>query len=310
MEGFYGAVCHMETSNAMCRYFGFVVKSVFVSALLAVGVPMAHASVLDRIAADGVLHAGTRADAAPFATRLEDGRFEGFSVDLLEAIRVAVERRVGRSVRLDLHPVTPSDRFQRIIDGELDIVCGITTPTHEREAVVDFSLPFFRDGTRVLAFRDTVDRGINVARMTIGVAEGTTTERTVKDALPAAVTKTYPDMHAAMAALERGEIEGVANIGVVLMGLSRDIEPRRSVVLLPRTEALGMEAMACVLPENDSAWRDLVNAALIDLYDGIDSFRGPYVKIYDRWFGRDSNMVYPLDRATRDYLHQLDIWAR
>lgn len=94
------------------------------------------------------------------------------------------------------------------------------------------------------------------------------------------------------------------------MGLSRDIEPRRSVVLLPRTEALGMEAMACVLPENDSAWRDLVNAALIDLYDGIDSFRGPYVKIYDRWFGRDSNMVYPLDRATRDYLHQLDIWAR
>lgn len=300
----------MKTHTGMRMHLNFVVRTVLALSFMIVGTSFADAGVLDRIAADGVLRAGTRADAAPFATRGADDGFEGFSVDLLDAVRSAVEARVGRSVRLDLQAVTPSDRLQRVADGELDIVCGITTPTREREGLVDFSLPFFRDGTRVLAYRDTVDSGVDIARMTIGVAAGTTTERTIADALPAAVIKTYPDMRLAMAALERGEVQGVANIGVVLLGLSRDVEPRRSVVLLPRAEALGMEAMACVVPENDSAWRDLVNAALVDLYEGIDSFRGPYVEIYDRWFGRESAMVYPLDRATRDYLHQLNIWAR
>jgi polar amino acid transport system substrate-binding protein len=270
----------------------------------------ARAGVLDRIAADGILKAGTRADAAPFATQTVDGRFEGFSVDLLEAIRAAAEARTGRPVILEIHAVTPSDRLRRVAEGELDIVCGITTPTHEREALVDFTLPFFRDGTRVLAFRDTIEAGATLDSMTIGVAEGTTTPDIVTTALPGASLRTYPEMRAAMEALVAGEVAGIANVGIVLLGLAREMAPTRSVVLLPRTEALSQEVMACVLPENDSAWRDLANRTLVDLLDGIGDFRGRYMEIYDRWFGRQGGLVYPLDRDNRDYLQSLNIWAR
>jgi polar amino acid transport system substrate-binding protein len=277
--------------------------------LLPIAAP-AEAGVIDRVKETGVLRAGTRADAMPFGVRSEDGQLVGFAVDLLEEIRKALEKRVERPVRLDLTAVTAADRLEKLESGQIDIECGITTPTWNREDRIDFSIPFFRDGTRILAYRDTVKQKPDIAKMTIGVAAGTTTPDILRSTLPTAAIKEYPDMTAAMSAMAKGEVDGIANIGVVLLGLSHESEPRRSIVLLPRTESLGTEAMACGLPQNDSPWRDLVNRALVDLMQGIGEFRGRYVELHDRWFGRRDLMVYPLDRATRDYLGDMNIWAR
>ena len=266
--------------------------------------------VLDRISADGVIRAGTRANAAPFAQKTDSGEFEGFSVDLLRQIRAAAEKAAGRTVRLELFEVTPSDRLQRVASGELDIVCGITTPTWEREDLVDFSLPFFRDGTRIMVYRGQAGRVVDLDNIQVGVVEGTTTVAVVKDRLPGAVLRIYADMGDAMRGLEQGEVDGVANVGVVLLGLAERSEPKRSVVLLPRTRALETETLACVLPQNDSAWRDMVNRTLVGMFADVRDFMGRYQEIYDRWFGRDGVLFYPLDRATREYLHNVSIWAK
>ena len=266
-------------------------------------------SVLDRIARDGLIRAGTRASAAPFAQKVASGEFQGFSVDLLQEIRAATERAVGRSVRIELAEVTPSDRLHRVARGELDIVCGITTPTWDRETIVDFSLPFFRDGTRVMVYRGRAGEGVDVSRLKIGVVKGTTTVAVLKDTLPGASLQEFPNMGEAMRGLEKGEVEGIANVGVVLLGLAERREPRRSVVLLPRTRALATESLACVLPQNDSRWRDLVNRTLIDMFGDVEQFQGRYEEVYNRWFGRDGALFYPLDRATRDYLADVSIWA-
>lgn len=267
-------------------------------------------SALDRISADGVMRAGTRANAAPFAQKTASGEFEGFSVDLLREIRAAAERTTGRTVRLELFEVTPSDRLQRVAEGELDIVCGITTPTWEREDMVDFSLPFFRDGTRIMVYRNQAGRVADLGQMEVGVVEGTTTVAVVKDRLPGASLRVYANMGDAMRGLEMGEVDGVANVGVVLLGLAERGEPRRSVVLLPRTRPLETETLACVLPQNDSRWRDLVNRTLIGMFADVRDFSGRYEEVYDRWFGRDGALYYPLDRATRDYLGDVSIWAK
>ena len=267
-------------------------------------------SALDRISADGVMRAGTRANAAPFAQKTASGEFEGFSVDLLREIRAAAERTTGRTVRLELFEVTPSDRLQRVAEGELDIVCGITTLTWERDDMVDFSLPFFRDGTRIMVYRNQAGRVADLGQMEVGVVEGTTTVAVVKDRLPGASLRVYANMGDAMRGLEMGEVDGVANVGVVLLGLAERGEPRRSVVLLPRTRPLETETLACVLPQNDSRWRDLVNRTLIGMFADVRDFSGRYEEVYDRWFGRDGALYYPLDRATRDYLGDVSIWAK
>ena len=267
-------------------------------------------SVLDRVARDGVIRAGTRANAAPFAQKIGSGEFKGFSVDLLQEIRAAAEKAVNRPVRVELSEITPSDRLQRVAKGELDIVCGITTPTWDRESLVDFSLPFFRDGTRVMMYRGKAGEVVDVGRLKIGVVKNTTTVAVLKDRLPAATLRDYPNMGEAMRGLEKGEVDGVANVGVVLLGLAERSEPRRSVVLLPRTRPLATESLACVLPQNDSRWRDLVNRTLIDMFAEVREFNGRYEQVYTRWFGRDGALFYPLDRSTRDYLADISIWAR
>ena len=275
--------------------------------------PPAHAAadgVLAKIEAGGVIHAGTRASAPPFARKLEAGGFEGFSVDLLEAIRAAAEERVGRSVALELREVTPGDRLQRVAAGELDIVCGITTPTWDREVLVDFSVPFFRDGTRILTYREQATGNVDLGRLDIGVVEGTTTVAIVGEELPTANLHLFPTMKDAMTALAAGEVNGVANIGITLLGLAAKAEPRRSVVLLPRTYALAMETLACVLPQDDSPWRDTVNRVIVDMFTGVEDSNSRYDEIYDRWFGRHSEIFYPLDRDNRTYLSTVSIWAR
>jgi len=142
------------------------------------------------------------------------------------------------------------------------------------------------------------------------VVEGTTTVTIVQDQLPTANLHLFPSMKDAMSALAAGEVSGVANIGITLLGLAAKAEPRRSVVLLPRTFALAMEALACVLPQDDSRWRDVVNRVLIDMFSGVKDSNSRYDEIYERWFGRDSEIFYPLDRANRNYLSTVSIWAR
>ncbi len=301
----------MKLQNTM-RLRALPAAAAVAGAMLAGGGSAAVAadSVLDRVARDGVIRAGTRANAAPFAQKIASGEFKGFSVDLLQEIRAAAEKAVNRSVRVELSEVTPSDRLQRVAKGELDIVCGITTPTWDRESLVDFSLPFFRDGTRVMMYRGKAGEVVDVGQLKIGVVKNTTTVAVLKDRLPAATLRDYPNMGEAMRGLEKGEVDGVANVGVVLLGLAERSEPRRSVVLLPRTRPLATESLACVLPQNDSRWRDLVNRTLIDMFAEVREFNGRYEQVYTRWFGRDGALFYPLDRSTRDYLADISIWAR
>ncbi len=286
----------------------------FVLALLCValtsGAAAAAGGVLERIAADGVMRAGTRASGGAFAHATAGGGFAGFSVDLLEEIRLGAQRMLGRDIALELFSVTPADRLVRVAEGELDIVCGLTTPTRERERLVDFSLPFFRDGTRIVTYRAHASRIADVNGLEIGVVEGTTTVSVIENRLPLVGTRVFADIGAAMDAFANGDVHGVANIGSALLSEAERARLDRSVVLLPRTSVLETEPLACVLPQNDSPWRDMVNSVLADLLVGIGSHTSRYEDIHDRWFGRAGLLHLPLDRETRHYLANVSIWVR
>ena len=142
-------------------------------------------TVLERIARTNVFNAGTRADAAPFAFKGADGQLQGFSVDLLGQIERALELELGHDIELRLDVVTSQSRIPAIESGEIAIECGITTPTWEREARIDFSIPFFENGTRILALRTTA-RSVSATstRRAVGVPQGSTTLYIVRRLVP------------------------------------------------------------------------------------------------------------------------------
>ena len=265
-------------------------------------------SALDRIARTGVLPAATRDDAPPFAFRDDQGRLVGFSVDLIEEVRKALTRKFGHDVRTDLAVVTSQTRMAAIEQGRDDLVCETTTVTWPRQQRVDFTLPIFRDGTRVLTYRDTVNRIRDVHDMRIGVVDGAVTGEVLKTKLPDIVLRSYATMPAALQGLESHEVDGIANVGIVLRGLLSSATERQGLVIIPRGEALGYETVACMVPQNDSRWLDFVNGVLRDLFRGIADYRGGYVTIYDRWFGRDAAISYPLDERTVQFFLSTLVW--
>jgi polar amino acid transport system substrate-binding protein len=265
-------------------------------------------TVLEEVSRTGILTAGTREDARPFAFRGDDGQLTGFAVDLLRAITERAAATLNRPVELQLVPVTAQNRLEMVRDGRIAIECGLTTMTWAREQEVDFSIPFYANGTRVLALRRTARTLADLANRQIGVLAGSTTLGIIRAEMPEARPVEVPDMRRGLEMLLNGEIDGLANVGTVLRAQIEDLEGKSRFVLLPAAGSLSWESLACVLPSGDSAWRDLVNQTIAGLLDGVERYRGRWVEIYERWFGPQGDIFYPLDQSTAERLAALRVW--
>ncbi|MCB1931938.1 MAG: amino acid ABC transporter substrate-binding protein [Candidatus Accumulibacter sp.] len=272
-------------------------------------------AVLERIAKTGVFNAGTRADVVPFGYRAKEpgaseGRLVGFSVDLIEQIRKRLSTKLGREIETRLRVTTPSDREGLVASQAIDIECGLTTPTWERQKAVDFSIPFFGNGTRIMLLRTTAKGFADLSGKRIGVAAGTTTAQILRQHAPEAVVVEVPDMATGFDMFARGDLDGLSNIGIVLRAMVEDSPLKSKVVLLPRTTVLSYESMACSLPQNDSEWRAFVNHTFADLLEGVDQYRGGYFDIYEKWFGPRGVIYFPLDYAVAQRLSASLIWLK
>lgn len=270
--------------------------------------PTRAESVMDRVARTGVLDAGTRSDAIPLAFRGPDNTLQGLAVDILREIAGRLEIELGKPVKLNLLAITPVNRIELIENGTIAIECGITTPTWSREKRVDFSVPFFENGTRVLAFRNAARSLGDLSDKRIGAIGGSTTIGILRANLPGATVIEIPDMEAGIRQLLDGQLDGLANIGVVLRALIENLEVKNQLLLLPRSGALDWESTACMLPQDDSRWRDFVNRVLFDLLDGVDQFRGVYFDMYERWLGPQGPIYYPLDDQVSRRLAEGLMW--
>ncbi len=138
-----------------------------------------------RDAAANVLIIGVRTDAPPFAWRRSEAsgadanrrNFLGYSVELCDRI---AERAIRETAfeQVCWRPVTAQDRFQRLANGDIHLLCGAPTVTLARMREVDFSLFTFLSGTSILYnARAGRERKENAFVPRIGVLKGTTTQR-------------------------------------------------------------------------------------------------------------------------------------
>lgn len=113
---------------------------------LTLAVP-ASAATLDRVAQSGSFKIGYREDAPPFSFKDDAGAAAGYSVDLCNQIALDVALAAGvAKVSIEYVPVGTDDRFQAVVDGTIDILCGASTATLSRREQVSFSVPMFITG--------------------------------------------------------------------------------------------------------------------------------------------------------------------
>jgi polar amino acid transport system substrate-binding protein len=262
--------------------------------------------VLERIRETGTITAGTRKDAVPFGFMDQNGKWVGYSLDMLELIRKQTEKQLGKPIQLKLVEATPENRFEKIKNGSIDIECASTTFTWERTKQVDFSVSYFADGTKILTKKDSGLSSLeSLAGRKIGVIMNTTNEKAVKLQQPAAELVSIQNQADGLAKLEKGEIEAFAGDGIVLEGIRKKAGNSSDLLVTPDFP-YQYESYSCSLPKDDSDWRNLVNYSLIKFMEGVVSDQTASVDIYEKWFGETGVTPYPRDTINNYFQGVID----
>lgn len=260
------------------------------------GMANAAEGTLDKITRGGKMVMGARSGSVPFGFIDKDNKWVGFSIDLCTEIKNKLESKLGKKIELELKEVTPSNRIPLVANGTIDIECGSTTYTRARDETVDFSLNVFFTGSQLLVKQGSgIKSTADLAGKRVGATQGTTNEKAIREVAPKATVVVFQDHPSGFLALEQGKIDAYTTDGIILAGL-RAKSPNAA-----NYEVVGdfytNEPYSFILRENDSKWRDFVNHALMEMLED-----GTYFTIYDKWFGAEGVVPYPMPAAVRTYL--------
>jgi|MDTG01.4.fsa_nt_gb ABC-type amino acid transport substrate-binding protein len=226
----------------------------------------ASADVLERVSETKTFRLGYRTDAPPFSMEGPQGNRQGYSVDLCRAVADTVRSELKLSALVVQYiAVDAENRFEKIEDGSIDILCGPTTATLSRRERVDFSLPTFIAGAGVM-----VPAGAGIVKLDdladkrLGVRAGTTTEQALMDTYPDASIVATTDHRNGLAGVLNGSLDAYFADRTVLEGLRQ--EHRDAARLKIADDYLTIEPYGLALPKDDSRFRLLVDRTLSTLY--------------------------------------------
>lgn len=99
----------------------------------------------------GAITVGYRESSPPFSYIDDQQKPIGFSLDLCDRIISAIRTSLGlRDLKVNYQPVTGANRIPLLQNGTIDMECGSTTNTVDRQKVVSFLLTTFVTGTKLL----------------------------------------------------------------------------------------------------------------------------------------------------------------
>jgi ABC-type amino acid transport substrate-binding protein len=267
-------------------------------AVLAAGVAPALAeTTLEKIGRTGTLTIGTRTGSPPFAYVNKSNEWVGFSIDLVEQLVIpSVSKKLGKPVKLEKKESTPPTRIPLLSSNAVDLIAGTMTDTRPRRESVDFSITFFVTGAQFLVKKGSPIKGIkDIAGKRIAAQQGSTNARIIRERVPTAQLREFPDQPAAFQALAQGQVDAFTNDGIQLAGVkSKAPSPADWEIV---GDFYSYEPYGMAMRKNDSDFRNAVNNGLME---GIES--GKFFEIYDKWFGPKGELPYPMSAQVRSFM--------
>lgn len=241
-------------------------------------------TVLERVAAGGKLVVAYRESSVPFSY-VADGKPIGYAMDLCLHLADAVRKRTGRKdMPVEFLLVTPANRVQMVEQGKADMECGSTTNNAERRQKVEFTIPHFITGARLLVkAASPIDRIEDLVGKKLVSTQGTTPLKAVEQAnrerLLGLSILSAPDHAKAVEMVERGEADAFLMDDVLLYGLAANRADPKALKVVGRF--LTTEPLAIMLPKNDPAFKKLIDDEMRHLITSREIYG-----IYDKWFMR------------------------
>lgn len=271
---------------------------------LCVAAHAADGPTLTRVRETGVIVIGYRPASLPFSYLDAQLRPTGYSVELCERVIAAVRERLQLpDLEVRRVEVASATRMPLVINGTLDMECGITTHTAERARSQSFSLTIFVAETRLLArVSERVQNLADLRGRSVASTIGTTSIQHLakvneQQNLGIRILGGLDDPEG-FQLLRSGRAAAFLMDDVVLRSLLAQQGPGADDYRLS-DQALTIEPYAIGLRRGDPQFKALVDEVLAGLYRS-----GEIHAIYRRWFesplpSQGLNLKLPMSAAFR-----------
>ena len=259
---------------------------------------------LSKIASTNSITLGYRDASVPFSyVGDHSGQPMGYSVDLANKIVERVQQKLAApQLKVKYNLVTSQTRIPLVQNGTVDLECGSTGVTAERQKQVAFSYGFIYVKGQLLTANDSgIKSFADLRGKNVVTTAGTTNERYLKNynaenTMGMAVISAK-DHGEAFQMLETGRAQAFYMDDALLYGeRAKARDPHRWVVV---GEEQSREIYSCMLRKDDPQFLALVNDTLGELYRS-----GEIHGIYQRWFEqpippKGLNLEFPMTRELK-----------
>ena len=184
-----------------------------------------------------------------------------------------------------------------LVDGKIDLECGSTTNTRDRQKQVAFAYTTFVAGIKMLARKSSNINSVEDLRgKSVVVTVGTTSEKILKTMNGERILKINiiesKDHGESFKAVDDGRAVAFPMDDVLLYGLiSKSKKPDDFVVV---GRYLSVEPYAIMMRRDEPQFERIVNRALIDLFQS-----GEIRRIYAKWFNT-RDLTVPLNQYLKE----------
>jgi len=261
-----------------------------VGLLLGAGVVQAEekaraSATLEKIRAYGAIYVGYREASIPFSYVDADGKVIGYSWDLCRHLTEAIKTRLDLpNLPVVPVPVTSSSLQMMLEAGTIDLECGSTSNTEQRQRSAAFSVTTFVSGVKALVRKDAGLRALaDMKGKVVVTTTGTTSENYLRSAAArqglALDYRLGRDHADSLRQLLRGDADVLVLDDVLLQGLLMNAPESERARLVVLDENFGLEPYAIMFRRKDPAFKQLVDETLTGLMQ-----RGELATIYAKWF--------------------------
>lgn len=223
---------------------------------------LAADSSLERIKASGTLRIGGVPDGAPYYQKsLTDGTWRGFYIDICQKLADDL------GLELSILETTWGNSVLDLQANKVDVFFGLN-PTPERQKVIDFSGPVFKNSFSLVA-KESLEgeawEDFNRPDMRIAVDAGSSHDSAVTRHTPNAEIARLKSQSDATAALQAGRVDAQCLVLILALTLKAK-NPSIGKIIIP-TPPDFTTSNAGFRREEDGSWREFVDSWITEQRD-------------------------------------------
>ncbi|HEY8099224.1 MAG TPA: amino acid ABC transporter substrate-binding protein [Burkholderiaceae bacterium] len=261
---------------------------------------------LKKIKETGVISIGFRVGSMPLSYVDNKQRPIGYSIDLCNVVIDAVKSKLKlASLEIKYIPVTSANRIPLIKNGIIDLECGSTTNSVERQRSVSFTITTFVASAHLLSKKDLNIQSIDdLKEQSVVSTAGTTSAALLAElnqsrGLGINILLTNDHVEA-FKMVETNRAATFIMDDVILYSLVANARNPYDYVI--SNEALSNEPYGMIVRKDDPEFKNIADKALINLFK-----TGEINHIYRKWFQspiapKQVNLQMPMSDALKDVI--------